>query len=94
MSMVPYFVIWACVAVAAITVALYRRMLARKEDDFIHLGEAEGQLIPQQVALAERLAVIERWEKILVIVAAVGGFLLLAAYGYVLWLESQKPVGL
>jgi hypothetical protein len=93
MSMTPFLILWACVACAAIGIALYRKLLTRNEDDYIHVGEGTEKLVQQQTALAQRLEAVERWEKILIIVAAVGGVLLAAAYIYLYWRESQMPVG-
>ena len=68
MSLTLFLVLWACVAFAAIGLALYRKLLARNEDDYIHVGEGTDKMVQQQTALAQRLEVIDRWEKILIIV--------------------------
>ena len=93
MSLTPFAVIWACLAVAVLGLALYRKLVTRNEDDYVHVAEGEAKLIPQQIATAQKLDVIDHWEKILLIVTAVTGALLGAAYLYQLWLESQKPLG-
>lgn len=89
-NLTPYVVIWACIACGAALLALYRRFITRNEDDYIHVAEGEAQAIPQQVAMAQKLDVIDRWEKILLIVAAVTGVALGCAYIYQLWIASQS----
>ena len=92
MNMMPFVVIWACVAFAAIALALYRKLVTRHEDGYVHVADSEARIIPQQIAIADKLDVIDQWEKILIIITVVGGLLLAAAYTYQLWQESLKPL--
>jgi len=92
MSIIPFAVIWACLVIAVIGLAAYRKMIALHEDDFIHVAEGEAKAIPAQIATAHKLEVLDHWGKILIIIAAVSGVLLGAAYLYVLWQESLKPL--
>ena len=93
MNLMPFAVIWACLAMAVIVLALYRKLVTRNEDDYVHVADGEAKLIPLQIATARKLDVIDHWEKILMIVAVIAGALLGAAYLYQLWIESQKPLG-
>ena len=93
MSIIPFAVIWACMVVAVIGLAAYRKMIAMHEDDFIHVAEGEAKAIPGQVATAHKLDVLDHWGKILTIVTAVSGVILGAVYLYILWQDSLKPVG-
>lgn len=92
MNLTPYTVIWACIAAAVLGLALYRKLVTRNEDDYVHVADGEAKIIPQQVAMANKLDAIDRWEKILMIVAAITGVLLALAYLYQLWVDSQKPL--
>jgi hypothetical protein len=92
MNMMPFVVIWACIAAAALGLALYRKMVTRNEDDYLHVAEGEAKMIPQQIATAHKIEAIDRWEKILMTLAVVGGVLLGAAYLYQMWIASQKPM--
>lgn len=89
MNLMPYTVVWACIAGAAILIALYRKFITRNEDDYIHVAEGEAKAIPNQIAMAQKLDVIDRWEKILLITAAATGVALGAAYIYNLWVASS-----
>jgi hypothetical protein len=89
MNLTLYTVIWSCIAGAAILLALYRKLITRNEDDYLHVADGEAKAIPQQVAMAQRLDMIDRWEKILLIAATVTGLALGGAYIYHLWVASQ-----
>ena len=92
MNLTPFTVIWACLAAAVLGLALYRKLVTRNEDDYVHVADGEAKLIPQQIATAHKIEVIDHWEKILMIVALATGILLGCAYLYQLWLQSQKPL--
>jgi len=92
MNIMPFVVIWACIAAAALGLALYRKMVTRNEDDYLHVAEGEAKMIPAQIATAQKIEAIDRWEKILMILAIAGGVLLGAAYLYQMWIASQKPM--
>ncbi len=89
MHMIPYIAIWALVAVAVLALALYRKILTfHGDDEFIHLTEGEQRLIPQQVALGHKLALIDRWGKALTVVTAAYGILLVALILFQAWRAS------
>jgi hypothetical protein len=89
MNAIPYIAIWAVVAVAVLALALYRKILTfHGDDEFIHLTEGEQRLIPQQVALGHKLALIDRWGKSLTVFTAAYGILLVAVVLYEAWRAS------
>lgn len=89
MYLIPYLAIWAVVAVAVLALALYRKILTfHGDDEFIHLTEGEQKLIPQQVALGHKLALIDRWGKTLTVFTAAYGILLAAVVLYEAWRAS------
>lgn len=90
MSLMPFFVIWACVALALMGLLVYRKLVSTHEDDFVHFAEGEARMITQQVEVAGKLDAVDRWTKILVFVALIGGVLLGAAYLYQLWQQSSQ----
>jgi hypothetical protein len=83
--MVFLLVSWSVVLVAVVGLFLYRQQIARHEDDFVHLSDPDARVLTEQSALAQRLDVLDRWLKIAIIVAAVFGVLVLAAYIYEVW---------
>jgi heme/copper-type cytochrome/quinol oxidase subunit 2 len=81
-NLMPYAIFWGVLAIVVVFLIIYRKQISSHEDDSIHL---EGSVPTQQVALANRLASIDRWGKTLTIVVAVYGVALAAIYLYQVW---------
>lgn len=82
MNLIPLLVIWAVLAVVLVILLIYRSRLAQKEDDSLHVLDSDTSKVSEQMALARKLNVIERWGKILTVIAVLYGLVLL---GLVLW---------
>ncbi len=87
MNLIPLVVSWGVLATAVLALAFYRRAVASKEDDYLHVN---SDVAAQQTAMAKRLEVIDKWGKILTIVAAVFGVLLLGLFMYDGWMNPPK----
>lgn len=87
MNMIPLVVSWAVLATAVLALAFYRRAIANKEDDYLHVST---DVASQQIALAKKLEVIDKWGKILTIAAAVFGLIILALFLYNGWINPPK----
>jgi hypothetical protein len=83
----PFAALWMILAAAVIVVAFWRRSVALHEDDALHL---EGNLsIPaQQVVVTQKLERIDKWGKLLTVIALIFGLLLGAAYLYKGWVQG------
>jgi hypothetical protein len=81
----PFLTLWLIVIAAVIVVAFWRRSVAVQEDPALHLGTAHAGTAAQQVAVAKKLAQIDKWVKILSVTAVVLGLLLGAAALYKGW---------
>jgi hypothetical protein len=81
----PFLALWVLVVAAVIVVAFWRRSVAVHEDDALHLGAAHLGTPAQQVAVAQKLDQIDKWGKLLTVIAAILGVLLGAAYLYKGW---------
>jgi len=81
-NLMPYAIFWGVLAIVVVFLIIYRKQIASHEDDSIHL---EGSVPTEQVALAHRLAAIDKWGKTLTIVVAVYGVALAAIYLYQVW---------
>jgi hypothetical protein len=91
MNLIPYVAIWAVIGLAVLGLALYRKILTlHGDDEFVHLSEGEQQLIPQQLALSNKLVAIDRWGKILTVVTTVAGLLILAVVLFEAWQASLQ----
>jgi hypothetical protein len=91
MNLIPYIVLWSVCAVAVLALALYRKILTfHGDDEFVHLAAGEQRFIPQQVALAHKLDVIDRWGKILTAFTVGFGLLLAAVVLFEAWQASLR----
>ena len=81
----PFLGLWLLVIAALIVVAFRRKSVAVQEDPALHLGAAHAGTAAEQIALAKKLEQIDKWMKILTIIAAVFGVLLGAAALYKAW---------
>jgi hypothetical protein len=82
MTFTAFVVLFAVLVVATAALALYRKFVTMREDDLIHIGEGEEKLIPQQLDIAHRIAVVDRWGEILTVLTAAYGLVLGAIYLY------------
>jgi hypothetical protein len=87
MNLVPLTVLWAVLASVVMALAAYRRKVANKEDDYLHMST---DVAAQQLAVAKKLEVIDKWGKILTIAAAVLGVILFALFLYNGWVNPPK----
>jgi hypothetical protein len=87
MNMMPLLVSWAALASVVLVLAIYRKVVARKEDDFLHV---DSPVIAQQQAIAKKLEVIDKWGKLLTIIAAVYSLVVVSAFLYNGWIDSGR----
>lgn len=92
MSLLPFAIAWAVLAVVVLVLAIARMFVAGKEDDALHVSDANTVAVMEQKATFEKLNAIEKWGKLLTILMAVTGLVLLGAYIYVLWMEGSGYV--
>jgi preprotein translocase subunit SecG len=78
-NLIPYVAVWAVVALSVIVLLVMRKMVASKEDDQLHVLNGASE---QQVSVASKLEVIDRWGKILTVVAVVLGLAIATVYVY------------
>ncbi len=90
MNLTFFVVLWSVLAASVLALALYRKLVASNEDDFIHVAEGTEKLIPQQMAIAQKLDVVDKWGKTLTIATVGSGLVLAAVYLWQIWEESVK----
>ena len=81
-NLIPYLAVWSVVALAVIVLLVTRKMVASKEDDQLHVLNGVPATATQQVTVAHKLDVIDKWGKILTVVAVVFGLAIAATYVY------------
>jgi hypothetical protein len=81
-NLLPYAVFWGVLAIVVVSLVVYRKSVSSHEDDSIHL---EGNMPTEQIAMGHKLAMIDRWGKLLTVLAVVYGLALAAVYMYQIW---------
>ncbi len=94
MKLLPFVIIWAVLATGVLCLALYRRFIATKEDDTLHVSSDAGSSVAtQQTEIAKKLEAIDHWGKLLTIIVAALGVLLLAWFLYMGWQQGGRLSG-
>ena len=83
--------LWFVLGLATAGLALYRKILSMKEDDYLHLGAGEEGHIPEQVAMDRRMHAIDAWGKGLTVATVVLGLAVAGVYLYQAWQVSNQP---
>ena len=91
MNLTPWLIGWAVLATIVLVLAIWRRVIADREDDSLHVMEHEESVVNEQVAVANKLAAVDRWGKILTVIAVVYGLGLAGVYVYQSWIEYSGP---
>lgn len=86
----PYFAVWICLAVAVIVLFFWRKSVASHEDDSLHVLEADGEAPAQQAALASKLERLDKWAKILTVIAVVFGLVIGGVYAYQVFVQMSQ----
>ena len=75
----PFVALWAIVTASVIVLFIWRKIVAGKEDDTLHVNSGA---LSQQTSLAQKLDQIDKWGKIMTVLAVLMGLLLAGAYVY------------
>ncbi len=92
-SYLPHIAIWAVLTTVVVILAFYRRRLDLKVDDTLHVLDSEASTIPAQEEVAKKLAVVDRWGKILTVVAVLYLLGIAAAYIYSSFADTSVRLG-
>lgn len=91
-EMMPYIYAWSVLFVIVLGLAVRRMMVARHDDETLHLADKEAALINQQAVTARRIRTIDRWGQWFTVAAVLYGLALLVVYLYGVWVAGAKPV--
>ena len=92
MKFTVWIISWATLAAVVIALAIYRRVVASHEDDFLHVNEREAALVAEQEVVARKLDWIDRWGQVLTVITLVYGLALAGGYLYVSWIERNSSI--
>jgi len=86
-SLLPFLYFWIVRALAVIGLLVWRKVVASHEDDNLHVLDGGGA---DQTVVAHKLDQIDKWGKILTVIALVYGVILGAAYAYQAWIQTSQ----
>ena len=75
----PYIAIWIVFALGVAVLLVRRRLVASKEDDNLHVMSGPN---PEQVLIAAKLDVIDKWGKLLTVITVLLGLIIAGLYIY------------
>jgi hypothetical protein len=82
MTLLPHLVIWAVLTTFVIFLAIYRRKVGSAADETLHVLDAEVAVVATQAIVAKKLAVVDRWGKIITILSVLYLLAIAAMYVY------------
>jgi len=82
------WIVWGALTLFVISLALIRKFTARNEDDLVHLSGGAEPVIAQQIAVAGKLAKIDRWGKVLTIADVAFGIVLVVTMFVLTYVRS------
>lgn len=87
MNFVPFVILWILMGAAVMALLVWRKAVSLHEDDNLHvLDRAAVEKSAGQLALAQKLDLIDRWGKIATVFAVVYGVILGGAYIWHSWI--------
>lgn len=78
--MAPLVIGWVGLGLLTLGLAIYRKLLALREETYAHSGPTAQRPIGQQLALYRRMGKVDRWGPNLALATAVLGVLLVVSY--------------
>ena len=91
-NLLPFTVLWIILSAVVVGLIVYRKWIAKDEDDTLHVMDCEVGLLSQQAAVADKLKSIDRWGKALTAIALVYGLVVGAGYIYQSWVAASTEV--
>ena len=82
----PWMILWAALALAVLVMAGYRKIVSVREDETLHLVNPSESA--RQLAIFHKLERIDKWGRLLTVVAAIYGLLLVLGYTYQTWVQA------
>ena len=88
MNLIPFAVIWGVLALIVVALIAYRRTVASQEDDTLHVLQSD--VISQQSAVAQKLETIDKWGKVLTVLAVLYGLVVAAGFVYQTFVNNTR----
>jgi hypothetical protein len=82
MTLNALVILWLAGACAVLGLAAYRLMVARREEDSLHVSDYDTPQVARQVEVASRLDVVDKWGVALTVAVVAFGVFLAGFYLY------------
>jgi hypothetical protein len=89
-NLLPLLVTWGVLAVSVLVLIVWRKSVARNEDDQLHVLNAA--VATQQAEVAQKLEQIDKWGKIVTAVTVAYGLLIAGLYLYQVWTTASTTI--
>jgi hypothetical protein len=89
-NFLPLLVSWGVLAVSVLVLLVWRKSVARNEDDQLHVLNAA--VVTQQAEVAHKLDQIDKWGKIVTAVTVAYGVLIAGLYLYQVWAQGSTTI--
>lgn len=84
----PFFVVWVVLALVVLFLLAWRKAVSIHEDESLHLADTNA--VAEQITISHKLEQIDKWGKILTVVALVYGLVVGCIYMYQSWVELSS----
>ena len=91
-NLLPFTVLWMILSAVVVGLIVYRKWIAKDEDDRLHVMDYEVALVSRQEAVAHKLESIDRWGKALTAIALLYGLVMGAGYVYQSWVAATNDL--
>jgi hypothetical protein len=89
-NFLPLIALWGVMAVSVLVLLVWRKAVARGEDDSLHVLNTAA--VPHQAEVAHKLEVIDKWGKIVTAVTVAYGVLLAALFIYQTFVQTSTTI--
>jgi hypothetical protein len=90
LNFIPLIGVWSVFAVSVLVLIVWRKTVARNEDDQLHVLQTAA--IAQQAEVAHKLEQIDKWGKIVTALTVAFGLLIAALFIYQTWVQGSTTV--
>ena len=88
-NLLPFLIVWILLALTVLVLFFRHRTLTRQEDEHLDVLETAA-VAQQQVAIDQKLVVVDKWGKIFTVITVVYGLVLALLYFIQSWEQMSR----